>query len=207
MAWVPSYVSLAEAKAYVRVADALDDAELNLAVAAASRIIDDHTHRQFGLLDAPAPRIYTARRDPVHDRWVVEIDDLMTESGLVIGYDAAGDGGYATAIPGYALRPVNAAPSGWPWTALVLAAPAGVAITDRDAGVRVTARWGWTTVPDAIRQACLLQTSRLLSRRDSPYGIAGSPEAGSELRLLARVDPDVAVALAPYRRHHRWGFA
>ena len=50
------------------------------------------------------------------------------------------------------------------------------------------------------QEATLLQASRLAARRDSPFGVAGSPDAGSEMRLLARVDPDVAVALEPYRR-------
>jgi hypothetical protein len=69
--------------------------------------------------------------------------------------------------------------------------------------VRVTALWGWSAVPPAIEQATLLQASRLLIRRDSPYGVAGSPEAGTEIRLLARLDPDVDVAVAPYRRRRR----
>ena len=46
---------------------------------------------------------------------------------------------------------------------------------------------GLTGVPEA---------SRWFARRNSPYGIAGSPEMGSELRLLAKLDPDVAVMLA-----------
>ena len=69
--------------------------------------------------------------------------------------------------------------------------------------MKVTARWGWAAVPSTIKQATLLQASRLLARRDAPFGIAGSPDVGSEIRLLARVDPDVAVAVAPYRRW--WG--
>jgi len=43
--------------------------------------------------------------------------------------------------------------------------------------------------------ATVLQANRLLKRRHAPFGVAGSPELGSELRLLARVDPDVAVSL------------
>lgn len=54
-------------------------------------------------------------------------------------------------------------------------------------------------IPAGVTQACLLQASRFFARRYSPFGIAGSPENGSELRLLSRVDPDVAVVLAPYR--------
>jgi hypothetical protein len=42
-------------------------------------------------------------------------------------------------------------------------------------------------------------------RRDSPYGVAGTGGDGNPLRLMAKVDPDVEVALRPYRR--TWGVA
>ncbi|NIL59971.1 phage gp6-like head-tail connector protein, partial [Salinispora arenicola] len=65
----------------------------------------------------------------------------------------------------------------------------------------ITAPWGWPAIPTAVVLATQLQASRLLTRRDSPYGVAGSPQDGSEMRLLARVDPDVEVVLRPYVRH------
>jgi len=60
--------------------------------------------------------------------------------------------------------------------------------------------WGWSAVPVPVKEATYLQASRFHSRRDSPYGIAGSPDQGSELRLLSRVDPDVAVSLSDFVR-------
>jgi hypothetical protein len=60
--------------------------------------------------------------------------------------------------------------------------------------------WGWDAVPDAVKEATLLQGSRLDFRRVAPAGVAGSPETGSEVRLLARVDPDVAVSLKDFIR-------
>jgi hypothetical protein len=69
--------------------------------------------------------------------------------------------------------------------------------------VEVRATFGWTAIPDLVISATLLQAGRFASRRDSPYGIAGSPDTGSELRLLDKVDPDVAVMLAPLTRW--WG--
>jgi hypothetical protein len=58
-------------------------------------------------------------------------------------------------------------------------------------------------VPSAVKLATRLQASRFMARRDSPYGVAGSPDAGSEIRLLSRVDPDVAVALRGFSRPRR----
>lgn len=67
-------------------------------------------------------------------------------------------------------------------------------------GVQVTARFGWTTTPKPVQLTSKIQGSRFFMRREAPFGIAGSPENGSELRLLAKVDPDLAVGLADYRR-------
>jgi hypothetical protein len=57
-------------------------------------------------------------------------------------------------------------------------------------------------VPPSIPAALLLQASRLNKRRDSPFGIAGSPSAqgAGEVRLLARLDPDFITTLKPYVR-------
>lgn len=61
------------------------------------------------------------------------------------------------------------------------------------------ASFGLVDVPAVVRQACLIQASRLFARKNSPYGIAGSPEAGSEMRLLDRIDPDVSALLSGVR--------
>jgi hypothetical protein len=69
--------------------------------------------------------------------------------------------------------------------------------------VKVTATFGWTAVPDAVKLACLIQASRLFARRHSPFGILGSPETGGELRLLERLDADLVVSVRPFQRV--WG--
>lgn len=198
MAWTPDYAQVSDLAAYARITDDDDDAQLALAITTSSRAIDRHCRRQFGLVAAPEARYYLSRWDRRSCRWVVDTDDLMSTTGLAVAADLDGSATYADTITAYALRPINAQPEGRPWTSLEV-----LSTSDVQPGggyVKVTARWGWTTVPTAIKQACLLQASRLFARRGSPFGIAGSPEMGSELRLLAKVDPDVAVALAPYRK-------
>ncbi|MEU7817063.1 hypothetical protein [Pseudonocardia sp. NPDC049154] len=200
MAWAPDYVTEDELAAFVEVEDVRDDVPMGLAIAAASRAIDRTTRRQFGRVDAPEARFYTARWDDLRARWVVPIDDLMDDAGLEIAFDEDEDETYGAPITVHALRPVNAAQKGRPWEDLVVPPRSAVQPTTLDAGVKVTARWGWTEVPTAVKEACLLQASRVLKRRHAPFGVAGSPEAGSEVRLLAKVDPDVEVALAGYKR-------
>ena len=193
--WAPSYATEGESTAYARAHD-LDDLQVSLAVAAASRSIDRRCGRQFGRVEVAEPRTYVPRWSRSRGGWLAPIDDLMSTTGLVVKVDRDGDGVHETTVTTAQLRPANAAAKGEPWTELLIPA----ATAPQVVSVQVTARWGWPGVPDGIRQACLLQASRLLARRDAPFGVAGSPETGSELRLLQRLDPDVVVAVEPYRR-------
>lgn len=192
--WKPNYVTADEAKEYLRIpaADTADDVRLGLDVAAASRAIDRATNRQFGKLEAAAVRYYTAEYDC--DRgWFVTIDDLQDLTGVEV--TSSGN-----TITDYRLAPLNAAGDGRPFTELVFGSTVRPATSY--GGVSVLASFGWSAVPDTIKDAALLQTARFFKRSDAPFGVAGSPESGSEMRLLAKVDPDVAVMVSDYVR--RW---
>jgi uncharacterized phiE125 gp8 family phage protein len=199
MAWAPDYVTSAELKAYLRISDTDDDTQIALAIAAASRAVDTSAGRQFGVVSPAEQRFYTARWDRRSRRWIVDVDDLMSTTGFAaITVDVDGD--TVGSIDDYVLEPRNAAAKGRPWTAMLVRPDSTYKPTGARDEVAVTALWGWSAVPSAVKQATLLQASRFFARRQSPYGIAGSPDDGSEMRLLARVDPDVAVILSPYRR-------
>lgn len=191
MAWEPDYCTAEELKHFVRIGDTDDNAEVALAITGASRAIDLHCNRQFGKDSAPTTRYYRSKVLGPCTR-TVKIDDVMTEVGLtVVTHDIA-----AKAIT-HTLMPINNAAKGKPWTMLRL--PSHVPTVDFE-DVAVTATFGWTAVPTPVKEACLLQASRFLARREAPFGIAGSPDQGSEMRLLARVDPDVGVALMKFVR-------
>jgi len=205
MAWDIDYATLAVFKNYVKVPldDTEDDVELALALTAASRAVDRACFRQFGKSDTPEDRYFTAQWDNTLCAWIIRIDDVTDATGLTIAYDSAHDETYSTSLSAFRLLPRNAALKQRAYEEIQIlrtssGTPGGV-----DGAVRVHGTFGWSTVPDTVTQATLLQASRFASRRDSPYGIAGSPDTGSELRLLAKVDPDVAVMLAGYRR--KWG--
>lgn len=198
MAWKPDYLTLADAKAFLRVTDTVDDVEIAGWITAASRAIDNRCNRQFGVLAAPAARTY--ERAPYYaprtGMWELEIDDVQTSTGLLVN-------GVAYASSGAVLLPYNAPADGMPWTRLgfitePFRSSPGYVITNV-----VTATWGWSAVPAQVVAAAKLQINRWNSRRDSPYGIAGSPDQGSEMRLLARLDPDVATTLAGLSRRRR----
>lgn len=198
MAWKPDYVTLNAQKAYMHLDDTADDTELPGAITAAARAIDRACNRQFGQVDAAEERIYTARWDGERCRWIVDIDDLQDSTGLAILVNG-------TAITKYTLEPVNAVLEGKAWTRLVVGRDAETQPCGAENEISGTGLWGWADFPATVVHANKLQASRFHNRRDSPYGIAGSPDQGSELRLLARVDPDVAVMLADYRRRRKVG--
>jgi hypothetical protein len=200
MAWAPDYITAGDLKAFVRIPtdDTIDDAQLALAISAASRAVDRACNRQFGTTTTTQERFYTATYDRTSFRWIVSTDDMQTPSQ--IAFDSANDVTYSGSITPVRLTPVNAVSNGKPFEGFIVDSTSTVQPTTLANGVRVTAIFGWASVPAAVKQATLLQASRFLARRESPFGVAGSPDVGSELRLLARLDPDVEVALAPYRR-------
>jgi hypothetical protein len=203
MALYPDYITAAQLKAHLRINDTADDLAIGIAITAASRAIDHSTNRQFGLATAPVARVYTWTGGYIEGLPAVEVDDFMTTTGLVVKLDQAGQGTYGSALTGVDPWPWNAVADGKPYTHLVFRSYASAFPTPFSQGVQVTANWGWTTVPTIVVQATLIQAGRFFVRRDSQYGVAGSPETGTELRLFDRLDPDVALMLTTVRRW--WG--
>jgi uncharacterized phiE125 gp8 family phage protein len=198
MVWAPDYVTAAELKSFLRITDTADDAELALAITTASRAVDGFCHRQFGQVASAEERSYTAYWDRRAGVWVVGFDDLQDITGLDVQVEAG-------EIDAYTLEPVNAAQQDRPFTRLRVDADSAAKPTTETHGVTISAVWGWDAVPVPVEQATLLQASRFHARRFSPYGIAGSPESGSEMRLLAKLDPDVELALARAKLIRWWG--
>lgn len=200
MTWKPDYIAATDIATYLNVGDAVDNALYGLWATAASRAVDKTTNRQFGLEASAIPRTY--RRTPFYDRstglWLLEIDDVQTSTGLLVN-------GVAYASSGAVLLPDNAPADGKPWERIGLTTwpyesyPGGPQLNV------ITARWGWTAIPSQVPAACYLQSARWNFRRSSPAGVAGSPDQGSETRLLARLDPDVATSLAGLARRRKVG--
>ena len=66
------------------------------------------------------------------------------------------------------------------------------------ASLEVTANWGWPSVPDAVKQAARMYSSRLHGRKASPMGVIGVGDFGPV--RISRSDPDIAHLLMEYRR-------
>lgn len=208
MAWEPDYVQREALKNYVTngsagVADTLDNDWLDLAITAASRAVDrecsQHRPRQFGLLAAAEVRYFTAQWRDESARWVVEIDDLMTTTGLVVQFDINQDDAYeyTLSVGNYVLRPRSSASLLRPWTQLAVSRSSSQPMDWPDA-VAITAKWGWSAVPSTVVQATMLQASRFFQRKESPFGVKGSPDSDSEEKSNFEADPDVCNMLRSY---------
>jgi len=197
--WAPDYLTLAALKSWLRVTDTVDDAEFPTWITAASRAIDRACNRQFGQLAAPTAITY--RRPPVLDLttglFVLQIHDLQTTTGMLINGTAFAS--YAGAV----MLPEDAPMRGLPWTALGLTAWPTLSTPGAPITNIITAQYGWSAVPAQVTAAARLQVSRWNFRREAPAGTAGSPDQGSEIRLLAKLDPDVATTLSGLTRR-RW---
>lgn len=198
MAISNGYCTLAELKSALGIdtLDTVDDAALELAVESSSRMIDDYCDRFFyqdGTSQSPVSRYYT----PV-DMYYMQIDDIVTITEVATDEDLSFSWDTVWTTTDFMVEPINNPRKGWPYNKL-LAVGAYIFPAGLPQSLRVKGIWGWSAVPKEIKTACLIQSSRMFLRRQSPFGIAGSPELGT-VRLLAKLDADVEALIKPLRR-------
>lgn len=195
MAWAPKYITTGELRPYVRLTDNSESIYLDLAVEAASRAVDRFCNRQFGSTASVEQRTFEVMWSPKYGRYRTRVDDIATDTGLVVTVS-----GSTLSASDYTLLPRDADLKGRPWTQVLTSSATRPTLGTGPRTIAVDATFGWSAVPDTIKQAVLLQASRFFADRHAVFGIAGTPEFGTEMRLLARVNPDVELMLLPYRR-------
>ena len=209
-----AYADLATFLDFVRDADGTDSDLATIALEASARAIDRACNRSFNVAAAAVSTRYFSYVRPREvdypissypATWyrhsILTIDDVFDDAGMVVQFDTAGDATYATTTTAYRLGPINAAARSMPFMQAVF--DAGTYPPTHLWGVKVQALWGWDAIPQTIVHANLLQAARFFKRRDAAFGIAGSPEMGNEIRLLSKLDPDVALMVAAFKRN--WG--
>lgn len=176
------YVTLADLKAALGIDDTNDDTALTAAIKAASRQIDNYCGRTFGKSSSET-RTFTA---PEYQ--YCPVDDLVTISALVVD-------SVTWASTDYALGPINSTFHGTPYRWID-----GVnkSFSRKLNAVKVTGEFGWSAVPDVVKQACSIQASRLFKRKDAIFGVVGSADMGQQ-SVIPRIDPDVKMLLMGLR--------
>jgi hypothetical protein len=192
-----SYASLSEFKSAIGITDSTDDTPLQSVLDATDALIDLYCDRKQGFGTATETRYYNAQA------WdYVLIDDLVSVTTLTT--DDLGDGTYSTSWTintDYNLSPPNAALDGWPYTQI----DASVTYPknfpyDIYRGVKVVGVFGWPAVPQAVKQAALIQAGAVWSSRTSPFGVIGSADLGGILRQTRALHPEAQVLLESFRK-------
>jgi hypothetical protein len=188
------YCTLSELKQVLRVTDTVDDVLFSARINEASRVIDDYCNRRLYADSAATARLFVASESTT-----VVVDDISSTSGLVVKTDSTGDGTYATTLTAaqFQAEPLNAISRGVPITMIRTTATDLLPTTAAPAGVQVTARWGWPSIPEPVQSACVILAGRLVKRGDSLLGVAGFGDLGAI--TVRSIDPDVQRMLAPYR--------
>jgi len=192
-----NYATLAQVKGALRITDAIDDALLNTAIGAASRFVDSYCDRSFGKSTAVRDYVPTGRMD------ALIVDDVSVVTAVKIDEDLDRTFGTTLRPIDFQLEPVNQRAAGqedWPYVRIRPQEEGYWPIAlERRATVRVEGTFGWDAIPDPVREATILQASRLFTRLDSPLGIAGFGDMGG-MRVSFKGDPDVMMLLAAFRR-------
>jgi hypothetical protein len=195
MAITNGYATLAQVKASLRIpsSDTIDDALLETAIESASRMIDSFTARTFSNAGT------AVRNFGATDAINLIIDDAISVT-TVQSTDEIGSTYTTWDLTDYQLEPVNSISDGlyMPYTGIRAVNNYAWPVVDHQALVRITAVWGWAQVPTAIKQATVIQSSRLFKRLDSPLGVLGMGDMG-QIRVSRYLDPDVEQLAMPYR--------
>jgi hypothetical protein len=193
------YATLSDVKAALRITDAIDDQLLETAIESASRMIDGYTARTFSNAGT-ATRNFAATDD-----LNLIIDDAISISE-VASTDEIGDSYTVWKVTDYQLEPLNSRSDGlyMPYTGIRAVNDYAWPVVDQQALCRITGVWGWPSVPTAIKQATIIQASRLYKRLDSPLGVAGFGDMGA-IRVGRYLDPDVEQLAMPFRIMRNFG--
>lgn len=192
------YASLEELKAHIGETRTTNDDVLTIALDAAHGAVERYCGRQFTKDNAATARTFTPRstnRVAVSDFWDTTGMIVKTDWDHDLDYDVTWD-----ADDWVALRYPDLAE--FPYTVVHSTRQRDFPSNIRR-GVQVTAKWGWPSVPEEVREATILHAAYLYERRKAPSGTLGSDAAGF-FEFRGKLDPDARGLLRPYRK--RWPF-
>ena len=176
------YATVADLAAHLQIPDAADDAILETALLAAEGQVDAWCRRTFDPVDPDEDPTVTRTFRP-DSRWL-DVGDVVQVDTVTVD---------TVTVEDFTLWPYNADQASRPFQTIVFDRhPSGE--------VQVTGWFGWPATPPEVVQATILQAARLAQRRNAQFGVAVVPGMdGTGMRLLAKLDADVELLLAPYR--------
>ena len=203
MAITNGYITQNQLKAFVGIptSDSQDNDLLDDAINAASRQIDAFCGRQF-YADGAA----SARKFFTNDLYRLRVDDISTTTGLVVKYDDDDDGTYETTVSAseFQLLPINGVVGGIqgnPFYIVELISDGNhewpLDFSSNRPRAEITAKWGFASVPEQIRQATSMLASELFAMRNAPLGVAGVGDFGV---VNIQQNREITRLIAPFRK-------
>lgn len=181
MALNPLYCALADLKTALGISGSSQDAALTTIIDTSSREIDSYCGRRFYQDDVVNIRYFHAENSRL-----CEVDDISTTTGLVVAVDPGGTGAYDTTLTlnqDFILEPINAALEypARPYEELqiVLGGQTGFPTGPRP-GVKVTAKFGWASVPVDVARVCLSHATT--AYRSPEPGVVGESVGSYDVR-------------------------
>jgi hypothetical protein len=190
------YVTEPVFRAAIGDSSSVQQSTIEQAIQTASRQVDAHCGRRF-YLDANTSVRYFNRDTAT----VVGVDDIATTTGLTVYGDPGDDGTWEeqwTITTDFIVSPVNGliGSLAWPTVELVAVGNSTWPTPGRRGTVKVTAKWGWSAVPDAVQMATLLIAKDLFKRPESLTGGYIGIDGWGPARI--REDPAVMEMLRPF---------
>jgi len=189
------YATTADLAGYMTVNAITYGDDLAHAITTASRQIDAYCARRFWADSTASARVYYSK-----DTRVVLIDDAWSITSVKAS--SADDGTYDktyTVSTDYQVEPLNGIADGLdglPTWRLRFNKPI-LPMNTQTPTIQITAKWGWSAVPEAIRQSCLIMAGEIFKLREAPFGVAGFNEMGAV--RIGRMSPQAVALLRPYR--------
>ena len=201
MAITECYITLANLKEVLEIDAAITsyDTSLTIAINSVCRLIDAKTGRRFYTTTSAETRAYT----PQSYKTIWVPDDINSLTSLKTDED--GDGTYENtwATSDYSLEPTNATLDSKPYTHIKTKIEGDYTFPIHvPNSVQLVGKFGWgatSAVPDVVKQAALIQCSRIYLRKNTPFGVAGAAEFGT-IANIPKLDPDVEQMLLPVTR-------
>lgn len=208
MALGDPYASLAEFRDWLNIAagsHTSDDQRRLNALNSVTRAIERICGRQFNNTEGVA----SARVYKPEDLRHCKVDEFYTLEGVTLATDPGGTGDFTQLwdlTQDVELLPFNGVvggQEGWPFRKLRackgLYFPKYVGTPyRREAVVQLSAPWGWAQVPSDVKEATLIVSAETLKLKDAPFGVAGTTQFGTVIRV--RQNGVAMGMLAPYIR-------
>jgi len=179
-----AYATVEDYRTHIQKSRVVDDSQIERDLTATSRFIDRYLNQHFTQDASDVARTFkTARsRGRYRSDWaesenpwlygpktrVLDVDNLVSVESIVV--DQNNDNTFALTLEAtdYELLPLNVAKGSEvkPYTQIGLTEYGTVVVWPTAVRVRVTGVWGWPSVPESIRVACLKFTA--IMRNEGP---------------------------------------